>query len=148
MKPMKDAIFACFAVTTLVCFGCGTSNSTQVSFKISNTGEEVVELQATFPDRVAEIRLGENGIRTFPDCTAVGIGYSVIRVNDTRIEVAHKGKEVVTLNYVDSLGNDKTMMLGNGGTGFFTTRGQLQSEPRKYALWATEDRLPCRLNAS
>lgn len=119
MKSIKRIVFAYFAVVIFVCCGCSTPNRSQIAFSISNTGEEIVELHARFPDRAAVIHLGQQGIRSFPVGTVVVMGDSSICVTDTRIEVAHTGEDVVTLNYVDSLGNDKTMVLGNGGTGFF-----------------------------
>ena len=79
----------------------------------------LVLLQEALPGHVAEIQLGECGSRTFLDSDVVTIDHSEIRVKDTRGKVAHKGKEVVTLNYVDSSGHERVMMLGNGGTGFF-----------------------------
>ena len=119
MKLHKSVNFAFFAVATAIFAGCGASDNSTASFKIHNNGKEIIELQATLPDRVAKIHLLEQGIRTFPVGTSVDIGNSKIRVNNTRIEIAHRGEDVVTLDYVDSLGKHKTMMLGNGGTGFF-----------------------------
>ena len=119
MKLHKSVNLVFLAVVTAIFAGCGASDNSTASFKIHNNGKETVKLQATLPDRVAKIHLLEQGIRTFPVGTSVDIGDSEIRVNNTRIEIAHSGEDVVTLNYVDSLGKHKTMMLGNGGTGFF-----------------------------
>lgn len=94
----------------------------------------LVLLQEALPGRVAEIQLGECGSRTFLDSDVVTIGHSEIRVKDTRVEVAHKGKEVVKLNYVDSSGRERVMMPGNGGTVFLITQSQSLSERYKYAL--------------
>ena len=119
MKPNKYSVLGCLAIVSFVCSGCGTSNNTQGSFKIVNVGKEIVVLEETLPDRVAKIQLGERGSRTFLGSEVVSIGQSEIRVKDTRVEVAHKGKDTVTLNYVDASGRERVMMLGNGGTGFF-----------------------------
>ena len=119
MKLIKHSVLGCLAIVWLVCSGCGTSNNTQGSFKIVNVGKEIVVLEETLPDRVAKIQLGECGSRTFLGSEVVSIGQSEIRVKDTRVEVAHKGKDTVTLNYVDASGRERVMMLGNGGIGFF-----------------------------
>ena len=124
MNSAKYVVPLVFLLALIVCLVQGRSKTHEASFEISNTGAEIVELQASLPDRDATIHLGQSGIRTFPAGTSVGMGDSKIRVNDGRIEVAHSGDNVVTLNYVNALGKNKTMMLGNGGTGFFhnTTR--------------------------
>ena len=119
MKPNKYSVLGCLAIVSFVCCGCGTSSNTQGSFKIVNVGKEIVVLEETLPGRVAKTQLGERGSRTFLGSEVVSIGQSEIRVKDTRVEVAHKGKDTVTLNYVDASGRERVMMLGNGGIGFF-----------------------------
>ena len=62
MKLIKHSVLGCLAIVWLVCSGCGTSNNTQVSFKIVNAGKEIVLLQEALPGHVAEIQLGECGL--------------------------------------------------------------------------------------
>ena len=119
MKPQSKAALAILVLTILICLFYCIPNSTQSCLHISNSGDEIIEMQTAFSGRNTTVHLGEHGIRTFQPETTVQLGASEIRVNGSKIEIVHTGQEILDLSYTDASGNQRRMMLGDGATGYF-----------------------------
>lgn len=84
---------------------------------VRNTGTSTIKVK---PNDVGNtVQLGQNGIATLGADTPFTIGDVAIRVTDY-VEVANRGQDVLTVKYTDSRGIEKKMLLGEGGTGFFS----------------------------
>ena len=119
MKTQHKAALAILALTILTCLFYCTPDRTQPHLRISNSGDEIIEMQTAFSGCNTTVHLGKHGIRTFQPETTVQLGESKIRVNGSKIEIVHTGQEILNLSYTDASGNQRRMMLGDGATGYF-----------------------------
>jgi hypothetical protein len=112
MKKIYQAVVTGLVLAIFV--GCGSDSSSVL--EVSNTGTDVVDLQTELPG-IKTVRLGESGRRTFALPAKVQMGNAEVRVGE-KIEVSPISADVVSVRYTKA-GRNWTMMLSEGGTGYF-----------------------------
>ena len=98
----------------IVATGC---NSDSGSLVVRNTSETPIDVQLQGSD--GAITLRSNGVASTDAGDCLLVGDAAISFSD-RIEVANLGEQLIELDYVDAAGRNRTMILGQGGIGYFS----------------------------
>ena len=104
------AAFALFIAAT----GCNSDSRTLVIRNTSETPIRVLEEGSDEP-----VTLGLDGVASSNAGGCLFVGDASISFSN-QIEVANVGDKLIELAYVDAGGRDRTMILGQGGIGYFS----------------------------
>jgi len=84
---------------------------------VANTGTEVIEVKTDGSEK--KTLLGQNGTGYFDSDSRIQIGDAMISVGRS-VEVVNTGSDVIQVEYHDTAGSERTMMLDEGGSGYFS----------------------------
>ena len=106
---------ALLAVATIVILIVVYKPSSRI--EVANAGFDVIEVKTNGSEK--KMLLGQNAIGYFDSNSKIQIGDATISVG-RRIEVANTGSNVIQVAYHDTTGTERTTMLGQGGSGYFS----------------------------
>ena len=84
---------------------------------VANHGTDVVEVKTDSSEK--KTLLGQNAIGYFASDSKIHIGDALISVG-RRVEVVNTGSDVIQVEYHDAAGSERTTMLGEGASGYFS----------------------------
>ena len=84
---------------------------------VANHGTDVVEVKTDSSEK--KTLLGQNAIGYFASDSKIHIGDALISVG-RRVEVVNTGSDVIQVEYHDAAGSERTTVIGEGGSGYFS----------------------------
>ena len=109
---MKHLVYVLPIVAILILMALAGYGSNKI--EVVNSGTNVVEVKAEDAEKVL---LGQNGSAYFYRGTRFEIGDAAIRFG-RRIEIENTGTDEIKIAYRDATGTNRTMLLGENGTGY------------------------------
>ncbi len=114
---MKRLSFVVPVVGIAILFTLAVFSSNSNRIAVTNTGIDVVEVKTD--GRASKLLLGQNGTGYFDRDSKIQIGDATIKFG-RQIEVANTGSGVIQIAYQDTTGSERTMILGERGTGYLS----------------------------
>lgn len=84
--------------------------------EVANVGIDVIDVKDS--DRAWTTQLGPNGTGFFNGDAMIQIGGAEISAGQ-RLKVVNAGSDIIQIAYRDTAGAERTMLLGEKGTGYF-----------------------------
>ena len=112
---MKYLLSIALLAGIVILFALAGYNSNRIA--VTNSGPDVVRIKVEGSE--TKNMLGPNGTGYFDLDANIQIGDTSIKCG-RRIEVANTGSDRIEIKYQDAKGSDRTMILGEKGTGFFS----------------------------
>ena len=110
---MKLLRFIVISTCILVLFGLAGCSSSRIAVK--NSGVDVIRVKVEGSD--TKYMLGQGGTGYYNPDSKIQIGDATIKV-DRQVEIANTGSDVISIVYNNSKVGERTLLLGEGGTGY------------------------------
>lgn len=112
---MKYVLSVLLVVGIVILFVLAGHSSDRI--EVANTGINVVEVETEGTEN--KLLLGENGTGYFDQDSRIHIGDAAIKLG-RRVEIVNTGSGMIQIAYCDSEGSQRTLILGQGGTGYLS----------------------------
>ncbi len=112
MKYLLSVLLLAGVVILFALMGYGSNR-----IAVTNSGIDVVRVKVE--GSTTKNMLGPNGTGYFDLDSKIQIGDTAIKFGE-RIEVVNTGSGQIQITYQDATGSERTMLLGEGGTGYLT----------------------------